>query len=83
MPQKAADSIRSLMKELEKIFGEFKISDEENEGREEIFWRLVRPHQSSDIGPLHADGWFWDFGHGHTLANVERVNILENISITA
>ncbi len=39
------------------------ISDEEGFGWPGIYWRLVRPG-SSDIGPVHADKWFWDLGHG-------------------
>lgn len=44
---------------LRVLIGEFKISDEENIGRPEVYWRLVRPNCDSDVGPLHADGWFW------------------------
>lgn len=32
---------------------------------DELNWRLVRPQQPSDIGPLHADKWFWDAGYGY------------------
>ena len=32
---------------------------------DELNWRLVRPSQPSDIGPLHADKWFWDAGYGY------------------
>ncbi len=32
---------------------------------DELNWRLVRPHQASDVGPLHADRWFWDAGYGY------------------
>lgn len=38
----------------------FKITDEECFGREEIYWRYVRPNSITDVGPLHADGWFWN-----------------------
>ena len=31
-----------------------KVKDDE----QEIYWRLVRPGVTSDIGPLHADKWF-------------------------
>src|SRR5689334_11123921 len=27
---------------------------------DELNWRLVRPNQPADIGPIHADKWFWD-----------------------
>lgn len=47
----------------------------ENVGREEIYWRLVRPNEKNDIGPLHADSWFWELGHGVTPDKVVRVKI--------
>ncbi len=40
------------------------ITDEENVGRGEIYFRLCRPLPFLDIGPLHADAWFWELGHG-------------------
>jgi len=77
LPQNAIDLIRktSLIKTLEDIYGEFEISDEENVRREEIYWRLVRPNQPPDIGPLHADEWFWKLGHGVTPPKVKRVKV--------
>ena len=42
-----------------KKYGEFEISDEDNLGWPNIYWRLVRPSKKSDIGPLHRDSWFW------------------------
>ena len=77
LPKNAVDYIRStsLIKSLENIYGKFEISDEENVGREEIYWRLVRPNQSSDVGPLHADAWFWDLDHGATPRGVKRVKV--------
>lgn len=35
------------------------ISDEEMIGRPNIYWRLTRPNELSDVGPLHRDEWFW------------------------
>ena len=32
---------------------------------DELNWRLVRPNQAGDIGPMHADKWFWDAGYGY------------------
>ena len=32
---------------------------------DELNWRLVRPNQPGDIGPVHADKWFWDAGYGY------------------
>lgn len=77
LPQYAVDLIRStsLMKSLENIYGHYVISDEENIGREEIYWRLVRPQQPLDFGPLHADAWYWELGHGVTPAGVKRIKV--------
>lgn len=77
LPQNAVDIIRktSLFKALEDTYGIFEITDEENVGREEIYWRLVRPNKPSDMGPLHADAWFWELGHGVMPKNRERVKV--------
>lgn len=53
----------SFFKKLKQSLGDFLISDEEGFGWPGIYWRLVRPG-NSDIGPVHADKWFWDLGHG-------------------
>jgi hypothetical protein len=52
-----------IMARLREAFGEFSISDVAygntiEAGREEVYWRLVRPHAEGDVGPLHADKWF-------------------------
>ena len=65
----------SFFEELESDFGTFEISDENDVGREEIYWRIVRPNEGQDMGPLHADAWFWELGHGYTPDNVKRVKI--------
>jgi len=65
----------SLMRRLEEEFGYFEISDEDNVGHEEIYWRLVRPNSPADVGPLHADAWFWDLGHGVTPPDCKRVKV--------
>ena len=77
LPKDAVAEIRqtSLLKRLEAEFSAFEISDEENVGWEEIYWRIVRPGQASDMGPLHADAWFWELGHGTTPADRERVKV--------
>ncbi|HLB41626.1 MAG TPA: phytanoyl-CoA dioxygenase family protein [Gammaproteobacteria bacterium] len=62
-PREAVAIIRNMnfFKTLQKMLGNIIISDEENFGWENIYWRLVRPG-SSDFGSLHADKWFWDLG---------------------
>ncbi len=49
----------NLFNSLESLFGPIKISDEEGIGWPNIYWRLVRPNQPQDVGPLHRDEWFW------------------------
>jgi len=63
--QKAVDRIKQfpLIEKLTKLFGDFSISDVVYgdtivEGRQEIYWRIVRPESVSDVGPIHADKWF-------------------------
>ena len=36
------------------------ITDEENLGYPNFNWRLVRTNVLDDVGPIHADKWFWD-----------------------
>ncbi len=74
LPPSAVCEIRGMpfIKHLESEFGRFEISDEEGIGWEEIYWRLVRPN-APDIGPLHADSWFWEAGHGKTPEGATRV----------
>ena len=53
----------NFYKELEKNFKEIKITNEENIEEEEMYWRIVRPENmggDSDVGPAHADSWFWN-----------------------
>jgi hypothetical protein len=73
----AVEEIRSMsvMRQLEAQFGRFEISDEENIGHEEIYWRLVRPDGPTDVGPMHADAWFWNLGHGSTPEGCRRVKV--------
>lgn len=50
----------SFMRRLRAVFGSAEISNEIEGSTPEIVWRLVRPGASDDIGPLHADRWFWE-----------------------
>lgn len=59
---------------LRDLFSQVLISDEENFGWPGIYWRLVRPG-NTDIGPLHADKWFWDLGHGQMPDGYYRVKV--------
>jgi hypothetical protein len=77
LPESAVARIRemSFMRTLEAEFGEFGISNEEEIRPEEIYWRIVRPGMAGDIGPVHADAWFWDLGHGTTPPDTARVKV--------
>lgn len=77
LPPAAVDEIRqtTLFRALEHEFGPFQISDEDEVGWEEIYWRLVRPNAPSDVGPLHADRWFWELDKMFTPDDVERVKV--------
>jgi len=55
------DFVQRLRDEL----GPFSVSDvvydnHVETGRPEVYWRLVRPGQPTDVGPMHADKWFHD-----------------------
>ena len=50
----------NFINELSNLYGDFIISDEDNLGWPNIYWRLVRPNQKNDVGPLHRDSWFWE-----------------------
>lgn len=65
----------SLIKALEQEFGTFEISGEDGIEQEELYWRLVRPDGVTDVGPLHADEWFWKLGHGQTPVGHQRVKV--------
>ncbi|MCS6812185.1 MAG: phytanoyl-CoA dioxygenase family protein [Cyanobacteria bacterium] len=77
LPASAVSLIRStsLFKQLEAEFGNFDLSDEEGNGRESIYWRLVRPHQPTDVGPIHADKWFWDLNGWAMPPETQRVKV--------
>ena len=38
------------------------ITDEENLGYPNVYIRVVRALRNEDVGPMHADKWFWDLG---------------------
>jgi hypothetical protein len=77
LPKISVEQVRSLrfFSLLESELGSIQISDEEGLGYENIYWRLVRPDSFSDVGPIHADEWFWALGHGRTPLNVKRIKV--------
>jgi hypothetical protein len=67
LPLHSCQQIRGLpfLQTIRAEMGEFAISDvfygdTHEAGREEIYWRLVRPNAPRDIGGIHADKWFHD-----------------------
>ena len=68
---KSLDFFKKIMCELNVV----RLANEENLYDEEMYWRLVRPTSSTDIGPLHADSWFWKLGHGSMPAGTTRKKI--------
>lgn len=77
LPAESAKKFRttSLIKNLETEFGTFEITDEDNVGHEEIYWRIVRPEAAGDIGPLHADRWFFEFGEKEIPSDKRMVKV--------
>jgi hypothetical protein len=65
------------IKRLRESLADSSISDEENIGRSNYYWRLTRPSAMEDVGPVHRDEWFWllnnDFGNN--LKGLERVKV--------
>lgn len=55
----------NLVKKLNEIFGTSSISYKNNPRYGELVWRLVRPNQTNDVGPIHCDKWFWDLNPSH------------------
>ena len=57
-----------------KLFNNAKLTNEEKQGDEEIYWRIVRPDEKG-VGNIHADKWFWDLGIGQVDTSMERIKI--------
>ena len=52
------------------------ISDEEIIGYPNFNWRLVRGNSPADVGPVHADKWFWDLNKDLELSpNSTRIKV--------
>lgn len=67
LEQEACEKIKSLSfwKEIEREFSPFTLGRvvyerEVDWDRDEMYWRIVRPHEPNDVGTLHADKWFHD-----------------------
>ena len=75
--QEAISVFRNLdfFERLEYELGSLIITNEDQTRTEEIYWRLVRPNHSEDIGPMHADAWFWDLQNGAIDHGLRRLKI--------
>ena len=71
----------NFFNKLRNLFGDIIISDEEKLGYGNIYWRLVRPNQSSDIGPYHRDSWFWQLNQSFPKPNYPFTRVKIWISI--
>jgi hypothetical protein len=60
---------------LARNFNVISITGEEGHLDEEVYWRLVRPQEANDVGPLHADAWFWDVGSQKIPKGKERIKV--------
>ena len=77
LPSPVVGRVRSMgfFKRLEQELGPIRISNEEELLAEEVTWRLVRPGCAEDVGPPHADSWFWALGHGRMPAGYRRLKV--------
>lgn len=52
-----------VINSLTSLFHWSQITNEANQRHGEMYFRLCRPRPFVDVGPLHADHWFWDLGN--------------------
>jgi hypothetical protein len=64
-----------LFDTLRENFGDISLTDQMNMGWPEMNWRLVRPGEPNDFGPIHSDRWYWDITEGKIPDDKERLNI--------
>ena len=48
-----------VFKILKKEFRKLSFSKKVDPKKPDVYWRLVRPNKKNDVGPIHADEWFW------------------------
>jgi hypothetical protein len=60
---------------LEEEFGELVFSKKVDKKKPDIYWRLVRPNKKSDVGPIHADEWFWSSNNWKTPKNKKVLKV--------
>jgi hypothetical protein len=71
LPRRHLDDLRRMAfyRRIEEEVGPALIS------HDELNWRLVRPAQPADVGPVHLDKWFWDAGYGRMPEGHERFKV--------
>ena len=65
----------TMLRRLADAFGGAEITNEVEGKAPEIVWRLVRPDAVDDVGPLHADQWFWEIHGWPVPAGHRRIKI--------
>lgn len=78
LPKVETDKILQMdffKKVLPSVLGSYDIADFEGRGFEELTWRLVRPNEPQDIGPIHKDVWFTDLANNQFPETKDRVTI--------
>jgi len=63
-----------IKKYLNILAGDY-VTDEEGWGFGNMYWRLVRANSANDVGPMHADAWFWNLGQWPFPDTHERVKM--------
>ncbi len=63
----------SLFNNIKSIYSDAEVSDENNIGHGEIYWRIVRPKSPKDVGSVHADRWFWEINNNYSPPNSRRI----------
>ena len=63
----------NLFNNIKSIYSDVEVSDENNIGHGEIYWRIVRPKSPKDIGSIHADRWFWEINNNYSPPNSRRI----------
>jgi ectoine hydroxylase-related dioxygenase (phytanoyl-CoA dioxygenase family) len=71
LPTKHVEDLKKMAfyQTIRENYGDVSISDDE------LNWRLVRPHAPDDVGPVHADRWFWNLGYGRIPQGWDRFKI--------
>ena len=62
-----------IFKNIKSIYVDAEITDENNIGYGEIYWRIVRPKSPNDVGCVHADRWFWKINNDYTPSDMRRI----------